>query len=86
MEAHVDLSHIEHDDVAVVGNGKLGSEAHRDHRLLAAVDAGEDAEAVAALGADALQRLHDRRFLAVGDVGAAEEVEQRHRHPPSIGQ
>ena len=40
--------------------------AHRDEGFLRAVDAGEDAEAVAALRAQVLQRLLDRCFLPVG--------------------
>jgi hypothetical protein len=73
----VDGADVEHDDVAVVARRQPGGEAHRQELLLAAVDAGEDAKAVAPLRPQVRQRLLDRPLLAIAQRGASEQAHAR---------
>src|SRR5690606_10881324 len=69
-----DGAYVEHDDVAVVARRQPGGKAHRQEPILAACDAGENAESVAPLRPQVGQRLLDRPLLAVAQRGASEQA------------
>ncbi len=75
MQALVDGTDIENDDVTIIVVGEFGGEAHRGKSLIAAVDTCQNAEAIAPLPPQVLQGLLHRRFLAVRKGRALEQSE-----------
>ena len=75
VQALVDGADIEHDQVAAVIDREARGKTHGDEGFVAAVDTGQDAETVAALRPQVLQRPVHRGHLAVGKRGAFEQAE-----------